>query len=76
MERGSKMSNQEMIDNIKRICGKYSISYYNIRNYANADNFVVGAMYTQMLEREKAVIEEQVAELRKKLELIDVCKQV
>lgn len=68
------MSNQEMIDNIEKICGRDSISFYNIRNYANADNIAVKCMYKRMLEREKWEIEnklDELYELRKKLDLIE-----
>ena len=65
------MSNQEMIDNIEKICGRSSISFYNIRMYANADNIAVECMYKQMLEREKFDVESQLDDLREKLKLIE-----
>ena len=65
------MSNQEMIDNIEKICGRDSISFYNMQMYANADNFLLETVYKQILEREKWNVESRLDDLREKLKLIE-----
>ena len=65
------MSNQEMIDNIEKLCGRNSISFHNMQMYANADNFALETVYKRILEREKWEVESQLDDLREKMKLIE-----
>lgn len=65
------MSNEEMIDNIKKVCGSNSISYYNISSYRNANNTAVELMYTQMLEREHISVQNKIDDLIEKRKQIE-----
>lgn len=60
-----------MIDNIEKIYGRDSISFYTMQMYANADNFLLEIVYKQILEREKWYVESQLDDLREKLKLIE-----
>lgn len=67
------MTNEEMVNNIRKICGDNSISYYNIRNYGYQSNVAVGIVYNAILDRELESIQEEIDKLlEKKKAIIDL----
>ena len=64
------MTNEEMINNIKEICGCNSISYYNIRNYMHQNNVAVGIVYNAILNRELESVQEEIDKLLDKKKAI------
>lgn len=67
------MNNEEMVSNIKKICGDNSISYYNIRNYKHQSNVAVGLVYNAILNRELESVQEEINKLLdKKKAIIDL----
>lgn len=64
------MTNEEMINNIKEICGDNSISYYNIRDCRYRSNVAVGLMYNAILDRELESVQEEIDKLLEKKKAI------
>lgn len=60
------MTNEEMIANIKEICGCNSISYYNIINCRHQSNVACGIVYNAILNREIESVQEEMDKLLKK----------
>lgn len=67
------MTNEEMINNIKEICGCNSISYYNIINCRYQSNVACGIVYNAILNRELESVHEEIDKLlEKKKAIIDL----
>lgn len=64
------MTNEEMINNIKEICGCNSISYYNIINCRYQSNVACGIVYNAILNRELESVHEEIDKLLKKKKAI------
>lgn len=75
-----KLSNKEMIEIVGEYCGKVSIAYMNIRNYANAENYQVKAMFDAVMQREinslKTEISVKQAEVQRLQALLNEVEQL
>lgn len=64
------MTNEEMITNIKEICGYNSISYYNIINCKRQSNIACGIVYNAILNRKLESVQEEIDKLSEKKKAI------
>lgn len=60
------MTNEEMINNIREICGYNSISYYNIINCRYQSSVACGIVYNAILDRELESVQEEIDKLLEK----------
>lgn len=60
------MTNEEMINSIREICGCNSISYYNIINCRHQSNIMCGIVYNAILDRELEFVQEEIDKLLEK----------
>lgn len=60
------MTNEEMIGNIREICGYNSASYYNIINCRYQSNVACGIVYNAILDRELESVQEEINKLLEK----------
>lgn len=67
------MTNEEMIANIKEICGYNSVSYYNIINCKHQSDVACGIVYQAILNRELESVQKDINKLsEKKKAIIDL----
>ena len=64
------MTNEEMITNIKEVCGYNSISYYNIINCRYQSDVACGIVYQAILNRELESVQEEIDKLLEKKKVI------
>lgn len=64
------MTNEEMINSIREICGCNSISYYNIINCRHQSDVVCGIVYQAILNGELESVQEEINKLLEKKKAI------